>query len=35
MPAPKFRKIPVVIEMIEKATAKTEKKRSVRRSSWR
>jgi len=29
-----LRKIPVVIEMIENPTAKTEKKRSLRRSSW-
>jgi hypothetical protein len=35
MPKPKFRKMPVVIEMMEKATAKTENIRRVRRSSCR
>jgi len=35
MPNVKFRKMPVVMEMIEKATENTENKRRVRRSSCR
>ena len=35
IPTPKFRKIPVVIEMTEKDTPKSAKNRSVLRRSWR